>query len=135
MKTKYQDYGSNHVILQVEDNEPVPDTIVLLDKEDNASTYKAIIKSKKTKTPRYHQYDYRKDDPNCYWIEAECENCQADTQIAIPMQTKVNEKILKNTPCPKCGLIKTLFRVDWNGHCYVPLTTSPQVDHEAQKHG
>lgn len=115
MKTKFHDYGSNHVVLQVEDKEPIPDTIVLLDQDDLASTYKAVIKSKKNNTPIYHEYDY---DKNYYWIMVGCTNCLSHRQISIPLKSKVNLKILTNTPCPSCGIHKTLRRVIWDGKTY-----------------
>lgn len=119
MKTKFQDYGSNHAILEVEDKEPIPDTIVLLDENNIASTYKAVLKSKKTKAPYYQAFDYEQHKEGCYYcIECGCSNCFDNRQIAIPIQTKVDLKILSNTKCPKCQIVGTLRQVKWNGKCY-----------------
>lgn len=123
MKTKFQDYGSNHVLLQVEDKEPIPDTIILLDQKEEASTYKIKIRNRKFKTPSYHYYDSDKDKGKYYHIDTRCTNCLDHDWIAIPIHTKINFRILANTPCDSCKVKKTLKMCFWNGNYYEFLET------------
>lgn len=74
-----------------------------------------------TTSKQYEIFDIGLHDTDFkfYWITAMCSNCNQTSQLAIPKGEAVQTKKVSNTPCNRCKISKTLFRVKWNGKEYV----------------
>src|SRR3990167_1708670 len=129
MRTKFQDYGSDYVLLEKEGTEPTPKILFLKD-NDTVVTYKRY--KIPSNTICQIETDSAVTHESRYWILIKCENCLKTSHLTIIKGIKFTQKLLSAFTCPHCDVDGSLKQAFWNGNYYQFFTSRKQESDEAR---